>query len=351
MKYTVNPIPNFTAILLSLVVSAGCGDSETGSFPGDGANNIDGVAGSETSSDVDTVTDSNTDADTESSTGADTDSDTHTYTNSDTHTYTNSGTHTYTDSDTHTSTDSDTYTDTGSDTDTPDDTVTDTDANTDTRPARPFKLHPLGDSTTEAYELESAWRYWLWKDLVAAGFSVDFVGSRKGTNEGSSFSDNDWDMDHDGHTSAKASEVLDGGLPRDHTGSLREWAPKYAADIAVIWLGTNDIRGRRSTEDIIGTFEAIIEELRAANGGVDVVLCLLPYWDFGDYKGSKGAVDSLNAAIPNMTSLATADSKIEIVDLNTDYSLSDHRDGIHPGESGAKKIAERLLPVVSGFMN
>lgn len=44
-------------------------------------------------------------------------------------------------------------------------------------------------------------------------------------------------------------------------------------------------------------------------------------------------------------------SKVEIVDLHTDYSLDDHRDGIHPNESGAKKIAERLLPVVSAFMN
>ena len=157
-------------------------------------------------------------------------------------------------------------------------------------------------------------------------------------------------MDHDGHTSATAAQVLNGGLPHGHTGSLRQWAPEYVPDIAVVWLGTNDIRQGRSTQEIMGTLEEIIEELRAANGGVDVVVCLLPYWNYSTYGGNEGAVDSLNAAIPDLMSLATADSRVEIVDLNSDYSLSDHRDGIHPNESGAKKVAERLLPVVTSFM-
>jgi len=218
-------------------------------------------------------------------------------------------------------------------------------------PTRLVKLHPIGDSTTEAYEYPTAWRYWLWKSLDGGDFNVDFVGSRKGTNKGQNFDDNDWDMDHDGHTSAKSSEVLNGNLPRNHTGSLREWAPEYAADLAVVYLGTNDIRGRRSTEDIIGTFEEIVAELRAANSGVDIVICTLPYWNYGRFGGSEAAVDALNAAIPSLSQLATAESRIEIVDLNSDYTLDDLRDGIHPGESGAKKIAERLLPVVSEFLN
>ena len=216
--------------------------------------------------------------------------------------------------------------------------------------AGPFKFHPIGDSTTEAYEMESAWRYWLWKDLAQRNFSVDFVGSRKGTNMGSNFSDNNWDMDHDGHTSATSSQVLNGGLPHGHSGSLKQWAPTYAADIAVIYLGTNDIRQGRSAQDIVGTFRSIIAELRSANSGVDIVVCKIPYWNYGAYGGSKAGVDALNAAIPSLTSLATAESQVVIVDLNSNYSLSDLRDGIHPNASGAKKIAERLLPVVSGYM-
>ena len=213
-----------------------------------------------------------------------------------------------------------------------------------------FKLHPIGDSTTEAYELNTAWRYWLWRDLSASNFSVDFVGSRKGTNAGSSFSDNNWDMDHDGHTSATAAQVLNGKLPRGHTGSLKLWAPEYAANIAVIYLGTNDIRQRRSTDAIIATFKDIIAQLRSANPDVDIAICQIPYWNYGSYGGSKNAVDALNNAIPSLTSLATNRSKVVIVDLNNNYSLADLRDGIHPGESGARKIAERLLPVISSFM-
>ena len=217
-------------------------------------------------------------------------------------------------------------------------------------PNGPYKIHAIGDSITEAYELESAWRYWLWQDLAEENFSVDFVGSRKGTNQGTNFTNNNWDKDHDGHTSATSSQVLNGGLPHGHTGSLKQWAPQYKADIAVILLGTNDIRANRSTQAILDTFKSIIAELRAANADVDIVICQIPYWNYGVYKGSKNGVDSLNAAIPSLTSLATARSQIKIVDLNAGYSLNDHRDGIHPNSSGAKKIAERLLPVISGFM-
>jgi len=186
--------------------------------------------------------------------------------------------------------------------------------------------------------------------LEGTNVSVDFVGSRRGTNMGTNFSDNDWDIDHDGHTSATASQVLNGGLPHGHSGSLKVWAPVYQADIAVIYLGTNDIRQGRSTQAIIDTFKSIIAELRAANSGVDIVVTQIPYWNYGAYGGNKNAVDALNAAIPSLAGLATIESKVEIVDLNSNYSLGDHRDGIHPNESGAKKIAERLLPVVLNFM-
>jgi lysophospholipase L1-like esterase len=215
-----------------------------------------------------------------------------------------------------------------------------------------FKIHPLGDSTTEAYELQTAWRYWLWKTFISAGCAnrVEFVGSRKGTNAGTSFTDNNWDMDHDGHTSSSASQVLYGGLAHGHTGSIQVWAPLYTPDIGVIFLGTNDCRQGRTVAATIDCVKGIITELRKARSSVDILVCKLPYWNFSQYGGNKQFVDQFNTTIQGLVSLSTAQSEIKIVDLNTDYALSDQRDGIHPGESGAKKIAARIYTAASPWI-
>ena len=214
-----------------------------------------------------------------------------------------------------------------------------------------IKFHPIGDSTTEAYELETSWRYWFNKLLSENGFdNVDFVGSRKGTNMGTNFSDNNWDMDHDGHTSSTASQVLNGGLAHGHSGNIKIWAPQYTPHIAVIYLGTNDIRQGRSSSDIIKTFEDIIQVLRNARAEVKIVVCQIPYWNYGAYGGNKAGVDGLNALIPSLENLGTASSPIKIVDLNTDYNLNDHRDGIHPGTTGAPKVANRIFAAVEPWL-
>lgn len=218
--------------------------------------------------------------------------------------------------------------------------------------AQPLKFHPIGDSTTEAYELETAWRYWFYKLLQKNGFSdIDFVGSRTGTFNGTNFSDNDWDKNHDGHSGSTASQVLNGGLSKGHSGSIKVWAPAYTPHIAVIFLGTNDIRQGRSAGDIIKSLQGIIQVLRDAREEVKIIVCQIPNWDYASFKGSQAGVDALNAQIPTLVSLATSVSPIKIVDLNTDYSLDDSRDGIHPGKVGAQKIADRIYDAVLPWLN
>jgi lysophospholipase L1-like esterase len=217
--------------------------------------------------------------------------------------------------------------------------------------AEPIKLHPIGDSTTNGYITEAAWRYYLYKKIVANGCdSIDFVGSIHGPTKGNTINDNDWDKDHDGHTSSKASQILNGNLARGHKGSIKEWAPKFKPHIAVIYLATNDIRGKRKTADIIETFKGIIQVLRDARGEVKIVVCQIPYWRFKGYGGSQQAVDDLNAAIPSLKDEATEISPIKIVDLNTDYAVSDHKDGIHPGPTGAVKIADRVYEAIAPWL-
>ena len=85
---------------------------------------------------------------------------------------------------------------------------------------------PLGDSITQADLNFNSYRRPLWHRLNAAGYSVDFIGSRN-YNGFRSFGpppNPDFDLDHEGHPGAKAYELLD-QLPRRLT--------RYTPDIVL----------------------------------------------------------------------------------------------------------------------
>jgi lysophospholipase L1-like esterase len=55
----------------------------------------------------------------------------------------------------------------------------------------------------------------------------------------------------------------------------------------------------------------------------------------------------LNARIPLWArSLSTARSPISVVDQHTGFTAADLRDGIHPNESGDRKMAARWFPAL-----
>ncbi len=70
---------------------------------------------------------------------------------------------------------------------------------------------PLGDSITQGPVPELSYRYWLWEDLVAAGYDVDFVGTMDNGYGGGTpdYPDPDFDRDHEGHAGWRADQVRD----------------------------------------------------------------------------------------------------------------------------------------------
>lgn len=187
---------------------------------------------------------------------------------------------------------------------------------------------PLGDSITEAGDGAASYRYWLWHALQAEGYDVDFVGSRAGVYGGEPrFSD--FDADHEGHWGWTTGEVL---------GRIEGWAEDARPDVVLLHLGTNDLGA--PIEGTLANLAAIVRALRRHGPNTTVLLAeLIPVLGF------ERVVRELNDELPALVArLDSESSRVVLVDQWTGFHANtDTSDGIHPDESGEKKMAERWL--------
>lgn len=192
------------------------------------------------------------------------------------------------------------------------------------------RIMPIGDSITQADGGHASYRYWLHKRLVAAGYSVDMVGSQDSPFRGAPrFTD--FDPDHEGHWGWTTGEVA---------ARMSEWAAAHPADIALIHLGTNDAFRRLSLDAAAANIAAIVASLRQANPRVRILLAQVI--------GTVSTVPDIagfNARIPPLAAqLSTATSPVTVVDQNTGFvPTADTYDGVHPNESGERKLADRFF--------
>lgn len=219
--------------------------------------------------------------------------------------------------------------------------------------AAAVRIHPVGDSITAGDPSQGAarasYRYHLFERLRSDGLSdrVDLVGSLRGTgssgNDGSGIDDQD--MDHDGHWGATADEILDGGLPYGHVGSVRDWAPRFRPAIVLLHLGTNDLRGGRPVSAILSDLEGIIAVYRREEPQVTVLVAQIIK---GDTSSHNERVAALNAAIPAWAAGVASDaSPVLVVDCNTGFEPASHlQDRFHPNVAGAELMADRFYAVL-----
>jgi hypothetical protein len=85
-----------------------------------------------------------------------------------------------------------------------------------------YRILPVGDSITEGGKSFSNYRYPLWEKLHAAGYLVEFVGSRTSESRVGSLS-------HEGH-GGKNAEFL--------VGTVENYFRTNTADIVLIHAGT-----------------------------------------------------------------------------------------------------------------
>ncbi len=210
------------------------------------------------------------------------------------------------------------------------------------------RILPLGDSMTKgstqtpAEASHPTYRYWLWQQLQ--GRDADFVGSWTAPNFAY-----DFDQDNEGHGGYMTGGILNGVADDPGQGKLSIWLAKYQFDVALVMLGTNDVLNGVPTAESARNLEAIIAQLRARNQNAVILLAKIPPTSI-----PRPGIEALNAAIPGVAArTSTSQSPVVVVDMYTGYDgVADNQAplGIHPAESGEKKIAARWYAALQPYL-
>ena len=202
-----------------------------------------------------------------------------------------------------------------------------------TQPPR-LCILPLGDSITQSNASHVSYRYWLWEDLTAAGYEFDLVGSLDEHHQGiPSYPNGAFDRDHEGHWGWRVDEIL---------AQLPGWLGSYTADVVLLHLGTNDAFQSNSTSSTLDELTDVVSTLRAANPNIVILLAkVIPTTN----SERQSRLDDLNANMDSLAStLSTAQSPVIVVDQASGFDAStDTFDGVHPNETGEKKMASKWL--------
>lgn len=192
------------------------------------------------------------------------------------------------------------------------------------------RILPLGDSITEGFSVESTYRSWLWIELQREGYSVDFVGSLHGPRQDED--DLDFDPDHEGHWGWRTDEVRD---------QVADWTETTRPDIVLLHLGHNDLWLGQSIASTVDEIAEIVAIVRRASPNATVLLArIIPSSAPGLEE-----IPEFNRAIGELAPrLSTPESQVLAVDLATGFDPArDTVDGVHPNESGARKMARAWL--------
>ena len=206
--------------------------------------------------------------------------------------------------------------------------------------ADPVRIMPLGDSITGS---PGCWRALLWNELQDTGYTdIDFVGTLGPQGCGVPY-----DGDNEGHGGALVTNVA-------NQNQLPGWLSATNPDVVLMHFGTNDVWSGRSTGQILAAYDTLVDQMRANNPGMQVLVAqIIPMDPNRSCPQCGDRVEALNAAIPGWAAgKSTQQSPITVVDQWTGYSaVTDTYDGVHPNESGIQKIADRWYPALAAVLD
>lgn len=209
----------------------------------------------------------------------------------------------------------------------------------------PVRVMFLGDSITGG---PGCWRAELWTRLSDDGYLVDAVGpfTRDDCGGVTDAAGEMWDPDNAGYggitTYGVTSKIVDRGL-----------LTKNSPDLIVMLLGTNDVRGGSTADEVLAQYTFLLGLFRDYIPDVSVVIGTLPPIGPGDCADCQAVLDELNPRIPGWAAGAsTAASPVTAAVLHTDIdAIADTVDELHPNASGNAKIAAAWVEPVESALD
>jgi outer membrane murein-binding lipoprotein Lpp len=206
-------------------------------------------------------------------------------------------------------------------------------------------IAPYGNSITQAANNQQSYRYQLWKKLIDANISFDFVGTMNSNNGGNpttrvDYKGKQFDPDHEGHWGWRADEILN---------SMGTWLTKYTPDMVLFHIGSNDCIQNQDLNSTINELTQIVSKLRSDNKNVIIFMATLIPCNASTQAATN--VNNLNAKIKTLvTQLNTDTSPVILVDQNSGITSSDLYDGVHPGPTGEAKMAQKWFDAINKFI-
>lgn len=197
------------------------------------------------------------------------------------------------------------------------------------------RIMAVGDSITEGADFFSTYRVPLAQKLSAAGYAVEFVGTRTSPSSAGPLA-------HEGY-GGKNTEQLAALVPAHFA--------EHPADIVLLHSGHNHTVEEQPVPGTIAATERLIAAFRAVNPHVTVLLAqVIPAGKLPKY----AYLPELNRALAQLASrLDTPEQRVVLVDQATGFNWETDTvaDKVHPNAAGAEKMAavwfaalEKILP-------
>lgn len=205
---------------------------------------------------------------------------------------------------------------------------------------QPVRITFIGDSITESTPTYSSYRYYLYNDLTADGYSFEFVGPNWGVFGGSPAH----------FFPQQAHQAFSGWRCEHQIAQMSEFVEQSNPDIALIHLGTNDCIANQPIAQTVDELAVIIDQLRGQNPDITVLVAQIIPMDVPPAQPWRD-VTGLNALIPAMVaSKDSLQSRVVVVDHYTPFDPNQLPDGIHPNTAGEQMMAATWLAAIKPFM-
>lgn len=200
--------------------------------------------------------------------------------------------------------------------------------------AEPVRIMPVGDSITEGGKTFSNYRYPLLQKLKAAGYKVEFVGSRTSDSPIGPLA-------HEGYGGKNAeflATVLDKSLAA------------HPADVLLIHAGHNHFADKKPVNGIVAATETLIVAGRKSNPKMVVLLAkVIPSGKLPKY----AYIPELNDRLTELARrLHRPEQPVLLVDqaAGFDWEKDTVADKVHPNASGAEKMASRWFEALKAVL-
>jgi endoglucanase len=194
----------------------------------------------------------------------------------------------------------------------------------------PIRILPLGDSITLG--VNGGYRNGLWTRLLAAGKSIDYVGSQFDQYTKAP------DKDHEGHPGFTIGNI---------SASTDGWMASYAPDYVLLMIGTNDVAwwSAQTGSQIADQNALLIDQILADRPSAWVVVASIPPLSSSIIQPNNIDRAQLgqdyNAALQQrVQTRITAGKHVRWADVYSVLTVADLYDGVHPTEAAADKVAQ-----------